>query len=100
MATGGSAKEKPTARLQLTTSHSIRESNAGAVRTFKAPGLEIGAAKSGKPALHLNGQSKAETEQKLGLNDGENGPVEIFLIVGLAVVGIYAICCLTLLDTD
>jgi hypothetical protein len=87
MEIGGFAGEEPSARLQFTTSRSVRNLDTGAVRTFKAPGLEIGAAKTGTPAFYLNGQSKAELEQRLGLFGRMNPTAETILAVAVAVVG-------------
>ena len=75
---GQALKAKPTARLQLTTSHTIRDMRTGATQTFKAQGLEIGGAKSGKPIFYLNGQSATDMQKKL--NVGGSGTT--LLIVG------------------
>ncbi len=94
MAIGGSTREKPSARLQFTTSRSVRNLDTGAVRTVKAPGLEIGAAKAGTPALYLNGQSKAEIEQRLGLFGRMNPTAETILAVAVVGFGIYLVATL------
>ena len=69
---------KPTARLQFTTSQTLRDERTGATQTFRAQGLEIGGAKGGKPTLYLNGQSTAGMKKKLGIG----GTGNTVLIVG------------------
>lgn len=82
----GQAKPaKPVARLQLTTAFSVRDARTGLVRSSKANGLELGALRSGKPALYLNGRSAAEYKTKLGVS----GTTKTVLIVGgLLLVGV------------
>lgn len=75
---GPGRKTKPTARLQLTASHTFPDDRTGGTQTFRAQGLEIGGTKSGKPTLYLNGQSTAEMQKKL--NVGGTGTT--LLIVG------------------
>jgi hypothetical protein len=88
---GQAQKARPTARLQFTTSQTLREERTGATQTFKFQGLEIGGAKGGKPTLYLNGQSAADMEKKLCLG----GTGNTLLIVGgvvllVAVVAVVA----------
>ena len=83
---GQAQQAKPTARLQLTTSHTLRNDWTGASQTFKAQGLEIGGTKDGKPALYLNGQSTAEMQEKLRLSSSTPDAVWIVLGVGLVAV--------------
>jgi hypothetical protein len=70
---------KPSARLQLTSAYSSMDARTGAVQTFKAQGLELGAGLKGKPALFLNGQNTAEMKQKLQVK-GSTGT--ILLVAG------------------
>lgn len=89
----GTAKAaKPSARLQFTTAYSFQDGRTGATETFKAPGLEFGTGKSGKPVLFLNGQDTAEMRERMQAN-GSTGST--LLIVGgvllvLAVVAVAA----------
>lgn len=89
---GGAQKIKPTTRLQLTTSHTLRDERTGATQTFRPQGLEIGGARGGKPTLYLNGQSTADMDKKLGIGGTGTtllvvGGVLIVLVVAAAVAG-------------
>jgi hypothetical protein len=75
---GEAGKAQPSARLQLTTSNTLRDERTGASHTFRAKGLEIGGSKGGKPILYLNGQSAADMQKKLNLG----GTGTTLLIVG------------------
>jgi hypothetical protein len=72
----------------------MRDVNTGAVRTFKAQGLEIGATRTGEAAFYLNGQSKAEIEQRLGLFGRMHPAAEIILAVGVVAFGVYLVATL------
>jgi hypothetical protein len=90
-------RAKPSARLQLTTTHSHRDIRTGSVDTFKAQGLEIGDAKGGKPTLYLNGQSTADAQKKLGIGTGTallkaGGAVLVLLVVALSSVSVFPEC--------
>jgi hypothetical protein len=69
---------RPTARLQLTTTTSSRDA-AGAVSTRFAPGVQLGADRSGRAALSIGGQPLRRTEERLRLG-GSTGTT-------LAIVG-------------
>jgi hypothetical protein len=75
----GNAKAfRPTARLQFTTSYDFRDSRTGAVQAVRAPGLEFGIGKRGRPALFLNGQNSAQVRQRM--NAG--GSTTTWVIIG------------------
>jgi hypothetical protein len=79
---GQARKAKPTARLQLTTSHMFRDERTGATHTLRAQGLEIGGTKGGKPTLYLNGQSTADIQKKHNIG----GTGSTLLVVGAVVM--------------
>jgi hypothetical protein len=69
---------RPTARLQLTTMTSSRDS-AGAVTSRFARGVELGADRQGRAALSIGGQDVRQAEERLGIG-GSTGTT--LLIVG------------------
>ncbi|HWH17489.1 MAG TPA: hypothetical protein VNT77_04005 [Allosphingosinicella sp.] len=77
MSLGHGQRLKPTARLQLTSTHQSRDVRTGEVRTFIPSGLEFGAAK-GKPMLLVGGQKTTDIEKKMGIG----GTGTTLLIVG------------------
>jgi hypothetical protein len=82
----GEARARPVARLQFTAGYNLRDVRSGSTETFRAKGLEIGAARNGKPNFYLNGHSTADMQRRFGAN-GSTGST--LLIVGgvlLAVV--------------
>lgn len=84
---GQAQKARPTARLQLTTFHTLRDERTGATRRFRPRGLEIGGTKEGKAALTLNGQSAADIQN--WHNHGGTGttlPIAGGVVLLLAVV--------------
>ncbi len=68
MLLGGAARAKPTARLELTSAFNVGDARTGSMQTFKGHGLEIGAAKSGQPALYLNEHNTADLKARLGMS--------------------------------
>lgn len=82
---GQTQKSKPTARLQFTTSQTLRNERTGAIHTFKAQGLEIGSTKSGKLNLYLNGRSTVEAQNKI--NVGGAGTT-LLIVGGVLLVGV------------
>jgi len=84
MALGAAAKTKPTARLQLTSAFNVRDARTGSMQTFKGHGLEIGAAKSGQPALYLNGRNTTDIKAKLRMS----GTTKAVLILGGVLVAL------------
>jgi hypothetical protein len=88
MPLGQARAARPSARLQLTTGYSIRDVRTGSVRRLKAQGLEIGAGGDGAATFHMNGQSKAELQKKLGLSGSTSNTVWIILGVTLVAVGV------------
>lgn len=77
------ARERPSARLQLTTMQSIREDGGqGAVRSQFAPGLELGAAGLGRPSLFVGGQELSTMQQRLGIG----GSTTTLLVIGAVVL--------------
>lgn len=83
---GHAQRSKPTARLQFTASHSYRDQRTGTTQTVRAPGLEIGGSKGGKPALYLNGQNTAEMQEKLRLSGST--PNEVWIVLGVGLVAV------------
>ncbi len=88
MSLGGGKPARPSARLQLTTSHSIRDARTGSVETFKLQGLEIGAARNGAPTFYMNGRDTAEMRNKLRLSGSTSDAVWIIFGVTLVAVGV------------
>ena len=88
---GQARQAKPTARLQFTTSQTLRDERTGATQTFKPQGLEIGGAKGGKPMVYLNGQSTADVKKKLGVG----GTGTTILIVGGVVLLVVVVAALS-----
>jgi LPXTG-motif cell wall-anchored protein len=72
--------------LKLSTSYNVRNLRTGALDSFKAQGLEIGAARGGGPTLHLNGRSLARSDRELALTGSTSNTVLIVLGVTLAAV--------------
>jgi hypothetical protein len=86
---GGQQAGKPQARLQLAAASSVRDPRSGSTWTNRAQGLEIGAGKTGKPALFMGGQNTAEMKTKLGVGGSTTtiivvGGVLVLLLVVLA----------------
>lgn len=75
---GQGVRSKPTARLQLTSTHTYRDNGSGAVRVFSPSGLELGASEKGKPTLYVGGQHPAEIKKKLGIG----GTTTTLLVIG------------------
>jgi hypothetical protein len=86
MPLGTASRARPSARLQLSTSYNVRNLRTGALDSFKAQGLEIGAARGGGPTLHLNGRSLARSDRELALTGSTSNTVLIVLGVTLAAV--------------
>ena len=84
MPLGAAARAKPTARLQLTSAFNVRDARTGSMQTFKGHGLEIGAAKSGQPALYLNGRNTTDIKAELGMS----GTTKTVLILGGVLVAL------------
>jgi hypothetical protein len=78
MPIGHGQQLKPTARLQLTSSHQSHDIRTGEVRTLSPAGIELGAGRQGKPMLFVGGQEAPEIEKKLGIG----GTATTLLIVG------------------
>lgn len=70
----GSARAAPSARLQFTPA---RAAGGALGRPAAAPGLELGLAPTGKPALYLGGRPTADLGRRLNLG----GKTETALIV-------------------
>jgi hypothetical protein len=86
MPLGQAGRNRPSARLQLTSSHHMRDARTGSVRTFKAKGLELGADRNGAPALYLNGQTTAEIKERAGL--ASSTPDTVWMVFGVALVAV------------
>ena len=71
-------RRRPTARLQLTTTSTVRRAD-GATITYRAPGDELGAGRRGRPTYSIAGQNPAEMRERLGVG-GSTGTT--LLIVG------------------
>lgn len=70
---GGPGKASPSARLQFTAA---RPAGGTFARAGAAPGLELGLAKAGKPALYMGGRSTADLGRRLNMG-GKTGTVLI-----------------------
>jgi hypothetical protein len=75
---GQAKRAKPTARLQLTSTHQFRDSRTGEMRTLSPAGLELGASAQGMPVLFVGGQDAAAVNKELGIG----GTATTLLIVG------------------
>lgn len=71
-------RRRPTARLQLTTTSTVRRAD-GTTVTYRAPGVELGADRRGRPTYSIAGQNPAEIRERLGVG-GSTGTT--LLIVG------------------
>lgn len=81
----------PTARLQLTMTHSYEDRRSAApARRFGGRGLELGLAQGKQPAFFLNGRDFASTQRRLGLN-GTTKPLLIVAGVLIAAAVAYAV---------
>jgi hypothetical protein len=88
---GGGRKPVPRARLQLGAAYNVYDARSGALlRSGRAAGLELGAAKSGAPNFSIAGQEDAELKRKLGLH-GTTGYVVIGGVVLLVVLVLRAV---------
>ena len=81
------SSRRPTARLQLTSIHEVRDGN-GATRTFRAEGVQLGADRGGRPALTVAGQNPFEKRERLGVG-GSTGTA--LLIVGGLVLVVFVL---------
>ena len=79
---GGGGSREPTARLQISTTHEVRDARSGSVRSFRPAGLELGLVAKGKAALYLNGQETKAIERKLGIG----GSTTTLIVIGGIVV--------------
>ena len=78
---------KASARLQLGSAYYTRAQSGALVQTGRSVGLELGAGKTGKPALYIGGQDSAEMKEKLNLD----GTTTTLLIVGGVVLVVVAL---------
>ncbi|HEX8624691.1 MAG TPA: hypothetical protein VF782_06390 [Allosphingosinicella sp.] len=76
----GPARAKPSARLQFTAA---RPAGGTFGRGGAAPGIELGLAKTGKPAFYIGGRPTADLGRRLDLG-GSKGT--ILIVVGAIVV--------------
>lgn len=76
----GSARARPSARLQFTAA---RPAGGNFARAGAAPGIELGLAKTGKPAFYIGGRPTADLGRRLNLG-GSKGT--ILIVVGGIVV--------------
>jgi hypothetical protein len=81
---------RPSARFQLTTTTSARDSS-GAVTTRFAPGVELGADRSGRAALSIGGRDVRQMEERLGIGGSTTTALVIVGGVVLVVVVLAAI---------
>ena len=77
LATGGRTPERPSARLQLTTTQSFRH-NGMQVRSSFAPGVELGTGRRGNAAFFMGGRELATQEQRNQIG----GSTTTILIIG------------------
>jgi hypothetical protein len=95
----GAKARPPATRLQVGM-RSVADGSQSTFKTRTVPMFELGMAGKEKRAFFIAGQSKAEIEQRLNLNGGAYKTATIIFAAGLVVVLVYAVCCLTLVDTD
>jgi hypothetical protein len=79
----GRHSERASARLQLTTTQSYRQSGMQ-LRTSYAPGLELGRSSLGQPAFFMGGQPIAAREQRVHMG----GTTTTLLIIGGVVLAV------------
>jgi hypothetical protein len=70
--------EKPSARMQLTTTHEYRNASGEVLRAYRADGLELGLRRTGAASLRIAGQDLRATKERLAMN----GSTKTYLIVG------------------
>ena len=86
----GPARAKPSARLQFTAA---RPAGGSFARAGAAPGLELGLAQSGKPALYLGGRPTADLGRRLNLGGSKGtilivvGGIVVLVLIAAAVAG-------------
>ena len=85
MPLGTRAAVRPSARLQLTTSHDYR--SAAGVRSYRPAGLEFGLTAKGRPDMFVGGARIADTEKRLGLTGGADWVLPVALL-GAVIVGV------------
>ena len=81
----GPARAKPSARLQFIPA---RPAGGNFASPAAAPGLELGLARTGKPALYLGGRPTAELGRRLNLG-GKTGTV-LIVVGGLVLLVLVA----------
>lgn len=82
---GSREAAKPSARLQLTTTHQYR--SASSFRSVRAEGIEIGLTGKGDADLYVGGARLADTDKKLGLTGLDDWILPVALL-GAVVVGV------------
>lgn len=76
--------ERPSARMQLTTTHEYRNGAGAVVRGYRPAGLELGLTRAGGTSLHIAGQDLSRTRERLALN----GSTTTYLIIGGVVLAV------------
>lgn len=79
---GAGHSERPSARLQLTTTQSYRHNGMQLHSSF-APGLELGTGRLGRPAFFMGGQELTRSEQRLQI-----GKTTTIVVIGAVVLGV------------
>lgn len=87
---GEGRTERPRARLQLTTTASVREAG-GATTTRYAPGIELGSSRRHGVALSIGGTDVRQVDQRLGLSGSRTTTILIVGGVVLAVLVLRAV---------
>jgi hypothetical protein len=80
---GGRTPDRPSARLQLTTTQSFRH-NGLQLRSSFAPGLELGTGRLGRPAVFMGGQQLVTREQRNQIG----GTTTTVLVIGAVVLAV------------
>ncbi|HZF96388.1 MAG TPA: hypothetical protein VEZ20_16115 [Allosphingosinicella sp.] len=76
--------ERPSARLQLTTSHEYRNAAGATVRTIRPDGVELGLRERGAVSWRIGGQDIGRRDERLGIN----GSTKTLLTIGVIIVAV------------
>ena len=82
---GSREAARPTARLQMTTTHQYR--SASSFRSVRPDGIEFGLTGKGNADVYVGGARIADTEKKLGLTGMSDWILPVALL-GAVVVGV------------
>jgi hypothetical protein len=85
------AKDKPSARFQLSMTHEYRDASGSTLRRHQSRGLELGLGGKGTPAYFVGGQKLDQQNARLRMSGGKTTWIIVGGVVVLAVVILAAV---------